>query len=659
MSLAILLPLNYGAWAEEKHSFDVVVYGSTAGGVAAAIEAARLGKKVALIDPVGQLGGMTSSGLGATDIGVKTSVIGLAREFYHRVWTHYKNPSAWKYETREEYLPKHSDAISEKLEVQWFFEPKIAEKILGEMVAESGVVLFPNQRLKLDKGASMEGNRIVSIMTESDHVFEGHVFIDASYEGDLMAQAGVSYFVGREPNNQYGETLNGILPNKPIFGNDISPYKIAGDPSSGILKGLESVPPGNAGEGDHRVQAYTFRLCLTDVAENRIPIGRPVNYDPDLYETHLRYALANPDAMPGQAYFKLTPMPNRKTDSNNKGSFSTDLVGKSHDWAKADYAKRKQLFQEHVDYVQGLVWFLGNDPRVPKAVRDETLRWGLPKDEFEKTGNWPFQLYVREARRMISGYVITENDCRRYTVCDDGVALASYPMDSHFTSRYVDNQGRLRVEGGLMTKVSPYPVSYRAIVPKESECRNLFVPVCLSATHAAYGSIRMEPVFMMLGQAAGYAAVSAIDHGTSVQAVPVAGIRERLGTESQLAGIKQETVAPTKGGADASAESPGLPDFHRAVARLKESGIIVEDDEWLENIKPGHPLDGARVCDVLIRAANKLEPTSSLEDALKVLSKRDIVKDVKGYWAKNARPGKECALGQVIRLFVRLSDSVH
>ncbi|HRJ73430.1 MAG TPA: FAD-dependent oxidoreductase, partial [Terrimicrobiaceae bacterium] len=646
--LAVLcLCAAWSSHAAAEKSYDVVVYGGTGGGVIAAVEAGRLGKSVVLIEPAGQIGGMTSGGLGATDIGVKSSVTGLAREFYHRIWQHYKNPEAWTYETREEYLPKHHDAVSEGMEVQWFFEPKVAEKILGDMLAEAGVRVITGGRLNRDHGVVREGTRIVSIALENGDVFRGRVFIDASYEGDLMAAAGVSYFVGREPNARYGEYLNGIVPNQPMFTDGVSPYKIAGDLASGLLPGVEPNPPGEAGEGDERVQAYTFRVCLTDAPGNLVPITKPEGYDAELYEPHLRWALNNPATLPGDAYFKLTPMPNRKTDSNNKGSFSTDFVGKSAQWAEADYATREKLWKEHETYVKGLLWFLGNDPRVPEAVRKETLRWGLPKDEFQKTGHWPFQLYVREARRMLGDYVVTENDCRRYVVAADGIALASYPMDSHFTSRYVDEQGRLRVEGGLMTKVSPYPVSYRAIVPKAAECTNLLVPVCLSATHAAYGSIRMEPVFMMLGQAAAHAASRAIDGGLAVQDVPAEKIREDLGAVDILKGIvpeSRESAPPKLSNAE---KSPDLADFRAAVAKLAAAGVISDPAYWLDNARPGNPFDGGKVGEVLIRYAGNHQPAESLEAALAVLAEKKILTDSKGYWITHALPGKKCAIGIV------------
>lgn len=658
LGLVALFAMSWTGRAEER-SFDVVVYGATGGGVATAVEAARLGDSVALIEPSKHLGGMTSGGLGATDIGAKNSVIGLAKEFYHRIWQYYQDPAAWKYETRAEYLPKHQDAISEDLEVQWFFEPKVAEKILADMAREAGVKVFTGQRLKLKGGVVKEGNRIVSLTTESGDVFKGKVFIDASYEGDLMAEAGVSYFIGREANSLYGEFLNGIVPNQSLFTEGISPYKMAGDPASGLLKGIDAKSPGATGEGDKRVQAYTFRVNLTDVPENRVPIAKPANYDPELYELHLRYALANPNALPGQAYFKLTPMPNRKTDSNNKGSFSTDLVGKSAEWAEADYATRAKLWQEYADYVQGMFWFLANDPRVPESVRKETARWGLPKDEFEDTGHWPFQLYVREARRMRGDYVVTESDCRRYRIAEDGILLASYPMDSHFTSRYVDDQGRLRIEGGLLTKVSPYPVSYRAMVPKEAECSNLLVPVCLSATHAAYGSIRMEPVFMMLGQAAAVAASQAIAKNIPVQAVSVADIRKRLGSGDLLSGIKQETPESAPPKISNPDKALDLREFRAAVTELKARGVISDEGYWLDHAKPGTPFDGGKVGEMLIKAAGQHQPVDSLEAALAVLANQKILKDTKGYWANNAVPGKKCAIGIVGPLVIKLAGPAH
>ncbi|MBX3740231.1 MAG: FAD-dependent oxidoreductase [Akkermansiaceae bacterium] len=656
LTLPLLVSLSLTALgpAAEKDSYDIVVYGATGGGVAAAVEAGRLGKSVALVEPQKFIGGMTTGGLGATDIGSKTTVVGLAKEFYHRVWKHYNKPESWKYETREEYKPKHHDAISDNLEVHWFFEPKVADQILTEMLSEAGVKVFTGERMvRAEGGVKKEGNRISTVTMESGKIFGGKMFIDASYEGDLLAGAGVSYFVGREANSEHNETINGIRALKVYPGKELDPYKVPGDPASGILPGIEPKPPGPDGSADKRVQAYTFRMCLTDVKENQLPITKPENYDPLVFEPHLRWINVNAKEKPGKLFYKLTPMPNRKTDSNNQGLFSTDYVGKSAEWAEAGYARRAELWQEHVDYVRGYFWFLGNDPRVPEHIRTETLRWGLPKDEFADAGHWPFQLYVREARRMKSAYIVTEHDCRRTRIAEDGIILASYGMDSHSTSRFVDENGQLRGEGGMLIRVKPYPVSYRSIVPVEKECANLLVPVCLSATHAAYGSIRMEPVFMMLGQASAYAAAQSIDTGKPVQAVPVDGIRKHVGTTELLAGIKpasaDEAAAEKKGGGSSPADR-----FKGAVASLKKDGALKGDTAWLDTLKSETQVDGAKVAELLIGKASLKKPVADVDAALDALAADDTLPDAKKYWRENARAGKTCKGSMVMQLCIRL-----
>lgn len=652
LPLLTFISLSGFSSAAEK-SFDIVVYGATGGGVAAAVEAGRLGKSVALIEPQKFIGGMTAGGLGATDIGSKKSIVGVAREFYHRLWKYYQNPAVWIHETREAYKPRHHDAISENLETQWFFEPKIATKILGEMLTEAGVKVFTSERLQRDGGVQKDGTRINSITMESGDIFSGKVFIDASYEGDLMADAGVSYFVGREANSQHGETLNGTRPLTSTTQQQIDAYRIPGDLNSGLLPNIEPARITENGVADKRVQAYTFRMCLTDATENRLPITKPANYDPAVYEIHLRWILANPKASPGKTYFKLTPMPNRKTDSNNQGQFSTDFIGRSAEWAEASYARRQEIWQEHADYVQGFFWFLGNDPRVPEKLRNETHRWGLPKDEFVETGGWPFQLYVREARRMIGNYVVTEADCRRLRLPADGVALASYSMDSHCTSRFVDENGHLGIEGAFLVRVTPYPVSFRSLVPKEKECSNLLVPVCLSATHAAYGSIRMEPVFMMLGQASAFAASLAIDGNQSVQSVAVEKIRNRLGAAEMIAEIKPASEDDAK-----PAPSPAASEsqrFREAISRLNKAGALQGDAQWLEAAKPAQPIDGSKVGELLIDLA---PPAENVDAALDSLASKKIFADSKGYWRANARPGKTCPTPQVRQLVIRLAQSL-
>ena len=489
--------------------YDVVVYGGTSGGVVAAVQAARMGKTVVLIEPGKHLGGLTSGGLGATDIGNKGAIGGISREFYRRLGRHYGEPEAWK------------------------FEPHVAERIMDEMAEEARVPVVRSERLDLKSGVEKDGTRITSIRMESGKVFRGRMFIDATYEGDLMAKAGVSYHVGREANSQYNETLNGVQTERATkhqFKVPVDPYVVPGDPSSGLLPGVHSGSPGKEGQGDPRVQAYNFRMCMTDVRENQLPFPKPAGYDQQRYELLLRYI----NAGIFDALGSIIRMPNGKTDTNNNGGFSTDNIGMNYEYPDADYKTRERIFQEHVNYQQGMMWFLANDSRVPQKVRDEVNRWGLCKDEFQETGGWPHQLYIREARRMISDYVMTQHNCQGRVIPEDSVGLAAYGMDSHNVQRYVKdgkatNEGDIQVHG-----FSPYPISYRSIIPKRQECTNLLVPVCLSATHIAYGSIRMEPVFMVLGQSAATAACMAVDRSVPVHDIDLQLLQRRLTEDNQV-----------------------------------------------------------------------------------------------------------------------------
>jgi hypothetical protein len=496
-----------------------------------------------LIEPGERLGGLTSGGLGATDIGNKDAIGGLARDFYHRVWKHYQDESAWRQETSAQYAKKRRAPSPDTM---WTFEPHVAEKIMEELVVEYKIPVVRNERLDLKNGVVRDGKHIASIRMESGATFGGRMFIDATYEGDLMAMAGVSYHVGREDNSTYNETLNGVQTRnatKHQFTKPVDPYVKPGDPASGLLPGVHGGDPGMEGAGDKRVQAYNFRICMTDAPENRLPFPKPEGYDPLRYELFLRYMQAGVFNIFGNNQL----MPNRKTDTNNHGGFSSDNIGMNYDYPEGDYATRDKIFREHVSYHQGLLYFLVNDPRVPARARDETARWGLAKDEFVTTKGWPHQLYVREARRMISDYVMTEHNCRWKEVATDSVGLGAYNMDSHNVQRYVKD-GRARNEGDVQVAVAaPYPISYRSIVPKASECTNLLVPVCLSASHIAYGSIRMEPVFMVLGQSGATAACQAIDANIAVQAVDYAKLQERLLADKQvLEWAKRPTKAPAK-----------------------------------------------------------------------------------------------------------------
>jgi ribulose 1,5-bisphosphate synthetase/thiazole synthase len=510
-------------------SYDVVVYGGTSGGVVAAIQAARMGKSVVLVEPGRHLGGLTSGGLGATDIGNKAAIGGIAREFYRRVANHYARDDAWTNQKRSEYLSTRQHANEDTM---WTFEPHVAEEIYRAMIHEAGVPVVFADRLVLGSGVTKQDNRITTIRLESGKAIQSKMFIDASYEGDLMAGARVSYHVGREGNDRYGETINGVqVHDGHQFTVPVDPYVVPGDLSSGLLPGIQPGPLGKTGEGDTRVQAYNFRMCMTDVPKNRIPWPKPEGYHPLRYELLLRYI----NAGGGYGLGAIAPMPNRKTDTNNAGAVSTDNIGMNYGYPDGDYTTREAIFREHVTYQQGMMWFLANDPRVPEKIRRDVGRWGLCKDEFVETGGWPHQLYVREARRMISDHVMTQHNCQRKTVVDDPVGLAAYTMDSHNCRRFVDDQGHARNEGNVeVGGFPPYPIAYRSIVPKEAECTNLLVPVCLSASHIAYGSIRMEPVFRGLGQSAATAAAHAIDRGLAVQQIDGPALRKRLREDGQV-----------------------------------------------------------------------------------------------------------------------------
>ena len=387
------------------------------------------------------------------------------------------------------------------------------------------------------KGVEMKAGRIESITMLSGKTYRGKMFIDATYEGDLMAAAGVSYTCGREANTQYGETLNGVATRYARhhqFSKPIDPYVRPGDPLSGLLPGVMTGGTGEEGSADKRIQAYCFRMCLTDVAANRIPLSKPESYDPQRYELLLRTILAGANPY-GFDYFKKTRMPNGKTDSNNEGPFSTDNIGMNYDYPEGSYATRQRIIKEHERYQKGFMWFLANDPRVPEKLRNEVGRWGLPKDEFKDNDNWSHQLYIREARRMVGAYVMTQRNCQGKVTIDNSIGMGAYTMDSHHVQRYVDNDGHVRNEGDVeVGGFGPYPIAYGSIVPIRGECENLLVPVCLSATHMAFGSIRMEPVFMVLGQSAATAAAQAIDANVAVQDVDYAKLRERLLADKQV-----------------------------------------------------------------------------------------------------------------------------
>lgn len=500
LTCLLCLLLTGKLFAQNIREVDICIYGGTSAGVIAGYTAKKMNKSVLVIEPGKRLGGLTSGGLGYTDIGNKYAITGLSRDFYRRIGKHYG-----RFET-------------------WIFEPGVAERTFQQYIKEGGVEVLYQQPIT---AAKKEGKRVTEIQTAST-IIRAKMFIDCSYEGDLMAKAGISYTVGREDNSQYGETYNGAqLREKHQFPDGIDPYKEPGNPASGLLWGISPEKVEKQGTGNKKIQAYNFRICLTNEQQNLIPISKPDDYDPARYELLLRVVQKlQPRNLSGM--LKIDLMPNHKTDINNNGPFSTDMIGMNYDYPEADYATREKITKDHELYNKGLLYFIGHDPRMPEHLRKEMLQWGYPKDEYPTTGNWSPQMYVREARRMVGAYVMTQANCEGREIVKDGIGMAAYTMDSHNCQRIVEN-GMVKNEGDVQIGgFGPYPIAYRSIIPTSSDCSNVLVPVCMSASHIAYGSIRMEPVFMVLAQSAAVAASMAIDNHQSVQDVNVPKLQALL-----------------------------------------------------------------------------------------------------------------------------------
>lgn len=524
LSLTVLT-LLFSCKSNPKEEYDICIYGGTSAGVIAAYSAKMMGKTVLLIEPQSRLGGLTSGGLGFTDIGNKQVVTGLSKDFYRRLGAHYG-----------------------KLE-QWIFEPKVADSIFNDYVKRADIEVLYRYRIT---EAHLTDGYIENIALESsdrtgsDKSISAKVFIDCTYEGDLMAKAGVSYTIGREDNKLYHETYNGVqLMKGHQFPDGIDPYKIQGDSTSGLLWGISPAALSPDGTGDKLVQAYNYRICLTNDPINKVEITRPENYDSTKYELLLRLFNAQPYKRRLNHYFIWSRMPNNKTDINNRGGFSTDMIGMNHNYPEASYEERAKIIKAHKDYTQGLLYFYKSDPRVPLELRDEIQAWGYPKDEYIEDNHWSPQLYIRESRRMVGDYVMTQAHCEGREIVADSIGMAAYTMDSHNCQRIVaqkegrymvKNEGNVEIGGGL-----PYPISYRSIIPKKEECKNLLVPVCLSASHIAYGSIRMEPVFMVLAQSAAIAATEAINTG-SVQSIDIKKVQTVLHENPLLDGSFSEIL---------------------------------------------------------------------------------------------------------------------
>jgi len=533
----LIIQVTPRAVSAQSYEADVIVYGGTCAAVTAAVQVIKSGKTVLVVSPDKHLGGLSSGGLGFTDTGNKSVIGGLAREFYHRVYQHYDKPEGWHWQKKEEYGNKGQGtvAMDGAERTMWIFEPHVAEQVFEDFVKENNIKIYRDEWLDRSRSGVQKSNgRIASFKTLSGKTFKGKMFIDATYEGDLMAAAGVKYHVGREANSVYNEEWNGIqagvFQHRHYFAKNISPYKVEGDPKSGLLPYVTAEKIGKNGEGDNKIQAYCFRMCLSSHPDNRIPFAKPEGYDPGKYELLARVYKAGWT----ETFDKYDPIPNRKTDTNNHGPFSTDFIGQNYDYPDATYERRKQIIKEHELYQKGLMYFLANDPAVPADVRAKVNEWGLPKDEFKDNGGWPHQIYVREARRMLGQSVMTENETLGKKAVQQSVGMGSYSLDAHNAQRYVKEDGFVQNEGDIgVHPKTPYSISYGAIIPKKAECENLLVPVCVSASHIAYGSIRMEPVFMILGQSAATAAVQAIDGKVAVQDLDYAKLKEQLLKDKQ------------------------------------------------------------------------------------------------------------------------------
>ncbi len=492
--------------APREYDYDVVVYGGTPAGVMAARAAACHGRRAALVIPGRYLGGVVSGGLTRTDYGRKETVGGMSLEFFRRVGERYGE------------------------EIAWFFEPHVAEAVFRDMALEAGVDVYPGHRLREHGGVVAQDGVIRAIRTENGVEFRGRVFIDCSYEGDLMARAGVAFTWGREGVGDYGETLAGVRPKDRNHQFDF-PVP-ARDEEGRLLPEVGSQPRGEMGSGDRKVQAYNFRMCLTDDPAIRVPFPKPEGYDPRRFRVPAlwmqEFVRLNGRSPRIDEILLPARMPNGKADFNNRGPFSTDYIGGSWEYPNASYARREQIWREHEDYTKGLFYFLANDPAVPRDLQESIRQWGLAADEFTDNGNFPTQLYIREARRMVGEFVMTQHDIQTDLVKPDSIGMGSYNSDSHNVQRYEQEDGTVQNEGNMEVPVRPYQIPYRVLLPRREQTRNLLVPVCCSASHVAYSTLRMEPVYMILGHAAGVAADLAISSARDVQDVDVAALRETL-----------------------------------------------------------------------------------------------------------------------------------
>ena len=524
-------------FSQKTYKADVIIYGGTSAAITAAVQVKRMNHSVIIVSPDKHLGGLSSGGLGFTDSGDKTAIGGLSKNFYERLYRHYQKPQAWTWQKKEEFGNKGQGTVA--LDTQsgsmWLFEPSVAEGVFEDFIRENEITVHRDQWLLRETDRLKKKNgRIRSFQTLNGNRYKGKMFIDATYEGDLMALAGVSYTVGREANSIYDEKWNGVQKDvrqhRHFFNKPVDPYRIPRDADSGLLPEISDQPPGENGEGDDRIQAYCFRLCMSNHPENSVPFPKPEHYDASRYELMKRVFESGWDEL----FDKFDMLPNRKTDTNNHGPFSFDYIGKNYDYPEASYERRAQIIEDHKQYQMGLLYFLQNDVSVPQKIHDEMQKWGLSKDEFVDNDNWSPQLYIREARRMVSDFVMTEGHTLSERPVKRPIGMGSYSLDSHNAQRYVTRDGYVQNEGdiGIHPK-KPYSIDYGSIIPKKEECQNLLVPVCVSASHTAFGSIRMEPVFMILGESAASAAVLSLERKIAVQDLPFETLKAQLEADGQ------------------------------------------------------------------------------------------------------------------------------
>jgi hypothetical protein len=524
-----------------KTIYDLIVYGATSGGIISAVQAVKEGLSVLVLEPSEHIGGMTTGGLSWVDGGELETIGGLSKAFFEEVCVGSGEPpegfsSGWN---------------------PWTLTPSVALAAFERLISEFEIPVLTGQRLKEDvPSVGKVGSRVSELRMESGELFRGRMFIDATYEGDLMAAAGVSYRIGRESRDEFGESKAGVLgPSErqpQQFDVFIDPYRVPGDPESGLLRYIQEGPLAPEGSGDDKTQAYCYRVCLTRDSDivKRVEISEPAGYDQERYEILRRYlaarAAAGLETRLEEDLLKISHLPDLKTDINNRGPLSLDHIGESWSYPEGSYAERERVIREHTEYTQGLFWFLKSDPSVPPHIREAMAAFAYPADEYEKNGHWSPQLYVRVARRMLGEKFMTQHDIPGTS--EASIGMGSYGVDSHHVQRLIfpadygpdthgawerDSSGKLQLEGNFLEKKCAYEIPYGAICPKREQCENLLVTFCVSASHVAFSSLRMEPIFMLLGQSAASAVAQALREEVEVQAIDMMRLREKLRADGQ------------------------------------------------------------------------------------------------------------------------------